>query len=101
MVILLLDVALAITQLCYSMTATTIQAGSCANSSQLKYRVELLVLQTKDTDLGFQTHLRTSCARHTGVSPSSVDQVTFTNTGSMPQQLCLNNMQLLDGNAVL
>lgn len=36
-----------------------------------------------------------------GVSPESIDQVVFSNTGDLPQQLCLDNLVLLDGNTVL
>lgn len=34
-----------------------------------------------------------------GVSPAQIDQVIFTNTGAQVQQLCLDNVLLLDGNA--
>ncbi|KAL3137553.1 hypothetical protein ABBQ38_004834 [Trebouxia sp. C0009 RCD-2024] len=33
-----------------------------------------------------------------GVSPVNIDQVIFINTGTNVQQLCLDNVQLLDGN---
>jgi len=41
------------------------------------------------------------CAGDAGVSPESIDQVVFSNTGDLPQQLCLDNLVLLDGNTVL
>ena len=34
------------------------------------------------------------------VSPESVDQIVFSNTGEVVQQICLDNVQLLDGNAI-
>jgi len=35
------------------------------------------------------------------VSPESIDQFVFSNTGDLTQQLCLDNLLLLDGSAVL
>lgn len=35
-----------------------------------------------------------------GVSPLNIDQVIFINTGTTVQQLCLDDVQLLDGIAV-
>ena len=35
-----------------------------------------------------------------GVSPEAIDQIVFSNTGSTAQLLCLDNVQLLDGNTV-
>ena len=76
---------------------TAARTGRCANSSQFKYRVELPVLQTRDTDQVVK-HMKV-LRFHAGVSPASIDQIMFTNTGSTAQQLCVDNMQLLDGNA--
>ena len=37
---------------------------------------------------------------YAGLNPGSIDQIIFSNTGEAIQQLCIDNLQLLDGNAV-
>ncbi|KAL0029567.1 hypothetical protein WJX79_004717 [Trebouxia sp. C0005] len=101
-------------QLSLASTDDTLPQGSCSDLiladltplasaalvplDMLSYTVYLGAFQNSSTHAGPNALSFQGCP---GVSPESIDQIVFSNTGDVPQQLCLDNLVLLDGNAVL
>ncbi|DBB12456.1 hypothetical protein WJX82_006372 [Trebouxia sp. C0006] len=101
-------------QLSLATTDTSLPQGSCSDliladltplastalvpPDMLSYAVYLGAFQNSSTHAGPNALSFQGCP---GVSPEGIDQVVFSNTGDLPQQLCLDNLVLLDGNAVL